>query len=129
MAMNLVRTGAALGIGVASEMLDPARIAPLSLAGQTIGYDAIVEAVAVVGGSVMQFMAPYTWPSVVDGLVTGGIALLGRRATQAVIARPATPIKVGGYMLPAARIAPNFSNVGSRPLVGNTTMPHREPLT
>lgn len=77
MAMNLVQAGSAGGVGLISGVLEsqPA----INLGGQSVAASMLAEIAAVAGGTVLQFVSPYTMPSVVDGLVDGGIALLARR--------------------------------------------------
>ena len=81
MAMNMVRTGTCAAAGVASGVLSSTQIQPLNLGGQVISWATIAEALALVGGAGMQFMAPFTAPNLADGLVDGGAALLAARAT------------------------------------------------
>lgn len=85
MQMNLARTGTVAGVGLVSGVLGSIKKAgvqtPLFLLGTTaITYDIAFEAVALVGGALLQFTSPNTLPDVVDGLVDGGAALLFRRA-------------------------------------------------
>lgn len=80
MPMNLVRSGGAAAVGLASGVLNPAVIAPLDLGGTQIGWDFVTEGVGLAAGSVLQIMSPFTAPDLVDGVVAGSIALLGRRA-------------------------------------------------
>lgn len=82
MAMNLARTGTAGVVGVASGILAPPTVAPLVIGGTTIQYATIAEGAALLVGAGLQLLAPFTMPSVADGLVDGGIALLARRGTQ-----------------------------------------------
>lgn len=93
MGMNFVRTGVSAGIGVASGAIaaQGTAIPPIALPGLgNVSVDAIVEGVAGIGGAALQLLAPMTLPSVVDGLVDGGLALLGRRVTFHAL-KPGTP--------------------------------------
>jgi hypothetical protein len=55
-------------------------VAPITITtGVTLEAGTILEAVALLGGAVIQMASPYTMPDVVDGLVDGGVALLLRR--------------------------------------------------
>jgi hypothetical protein len=101
--MNLARTGTAGVLGLASGALTPPTVAPIVIT-STMSVEAgtILEAVALVGGAVMQFASPYSVPDIVDGLVDGGVALLLRRggiwAMKAV--KPAAAY-LGAYAQPA----------------------------
>jgi len=77
--MNLVRTGAGVGVGVVDGFLEANT---LSLGTTVVSYGTIVEAVALIGGAVMQIMMPYSMPELADGLVDGGAALLAFRGTK-----------------------------------------------
>jgi hypothetical protein len=62
-------------------------VAPLVIGGTTIQYATIAEAVALLVGGGLQLLAPFTMPSVADGLVDGGISLLARRGTVFAMAQ------------------------------------------
>lgn len=84
MALNLIQVASAGAVGLASAMLEPPTLAPLVLGGQTVSYGFIAEGVGLVGGVAMQFLSPYTAPSIIDGVVDGSVALLARRITGMV---------------------------------------------
>ncbi|RJO60337.1 MAG: hypothetical protein C4542_09605 [Dehalococcoidia bacterium] len=77
--MHLVRTGSAAAVGVASGMLETSSMAPIVLGGFAITPAALVEGLALIGGGALQYFSPFTMPNIVDGVVDGGAALLGRR--------------------------------------------------
>lgn len=87
MAMNLLETGTAALVGLASGYATNHQDLTKPLLGDatkpdalgTVYADKAVELAALVGGAAMQYFAPFTYPSVADGLVAGGAALLGRR--------------------------------------------------
>lgn len=102
MAMQLARTATAGVVGAGSGVLGSGILAPLSLGGMTIGYDTILEVVALVGGAVMQFAAPRAAPNVADGLVDGGLALGARRLTVFALKRAGVAPAMFGYGSPYA---------------------------
>jgi len=106
--MNLVRTGLAAVVGVASGVAEPPTLQPLTLGTTHISYGTVVEAVALVGGAVMQFMMPFTLPSVADGLVDGSIALLASRGTKYGLAqmRPVAAAQFGAQQFGAQLVSP-----------------------
>lgn len=105
MAMNLARTGTAGVVGVASGVLSAkpeGLVDPLVIGGTTIQFATIAEGLALVAGAGLQLLAPFTMPSVADGLVDGGLALLARRGTVfAVKSTQAAPFATrAGYTMP-----------------------------
>jgi hypothetical protein len=136
MAMNLTRTGTALVLGAASGGLEPPTLKALTLGSTVISWSTVVEALGLVAGAGLQLMAPFTMPSVADGLVDGGIALLARRGTNYAItrARPTTttagmiaPFAYGQQVLPAANGAALYG--GIRPQVGAVSNVPKKTLT
>jgi len=107
MPMNMTRTASAGAIGVVSGVLSSPSVVkiPLDLGGTKISWGTVAEAVAVVGGSMAQYFMPFTAPNIVDGLVDGGIALLGRRGGEYAAAQLAGGT-AAGYAVSAARVAP-----------------------
>jgi hypothetical protein len=103
--MNLVHKGAAAAVGIASAAADNARMAPVSVGGQNVGISTIVELLAVVAGGVAQQFSPYMAPTAVDGIISGGLALVARRGTAHVLAQTASPMfaqRIGGqYVAPS----------------------------
>lgn len=84
--MKLMTTGAAAAVGLAAGYFaeNPGTAPLMGDASKpndlmTIHRDKAVELGALVGGALMQYMYPFTYPDVADGLVSGGAALLGRR--------------------------------------------------
>ena len=107
MQMNLARTGTVAGVGLVSGVLGSikksgAQPALFTLGSAVITYDVAFEAVALVGGALLQFTSPHTMPDVVDGLVDGGAALLFRRAGGWVGGQipGLSSYAVGGYAAP-----------------------------
>jgi len=82
MSFNLSRAGSAAVLGLASGVLEGPDISRLTLGENELSYGLVVEAVALVGGGMLQFVSPYTMPQVADGLVEGSLALLGRRGAE-----------------------------------------------
>ncbi len=131
MAMNLARVGTAAVLGLASGALTPnvkAGIPALQISADVaIEYGTILEAVALVGGAIMQFASPYSIPDVVDGLVDGGAALLMHRAGTFGM-KQAFPYAVGGYAS-AGRMANGYIggaspwNMAASPCVGAAARP------
>ncbi len=105
MAMNLARTGTALVLGAASGGVEPPTIQPLTLGTTVVSWSTVLEALGLVGGAALQVMAPFTMPSVADGLVDAGIALLARRGTNYAITRTRTgttaPFAYGQQVFPS----------------------------
>lgn len=78
--MNLVRTGVSATMGAISGGLATMANNTVPVPGiGTVTYDAIVEAAGLIVGGAVQWFAPNTMPSVIDGLVDGSAALLTRR--------------------------------------------------
>jgi len=121
MGMNLARTGVAGALGIGSGVLDPASgvVQPLMLGTTSVSYAAILEALGLVGGGILQFAMPYTMPDVADGLVDGGIALLAARGTKYAVAkmRPTTAGAAAAY-LGAQRVGALASGNGYGALTG-----------
>lgn len=122
MAMNLVRTGTAAGLGVASGVLsDEVRFPPVVIGETSISYGAIAEGVGVVIGAGLQFMSPFTTPNLADGLVDGGAALLGSRLTKWAMTQWAQPA-AGAYArrsMGATRVSPNLAGHQASPQIGS----------
>jgi hypothetical protein len=112
--MNLVKEGTAAVVGLASGALETQ--APVALGGQSFGVSTILEAVAFVGGTAMQFLSPYTAANIVDGAVDGSIALLGRRAGKWVMTQTGTPSAMIGGM--RAFNMPMLAGPGGRAMNG-----------
>ncbi len=120
MAMNIARTGTALGVGVVSGALTN-MVAGGPIASQpAITWGAVAEGVAFAGGLILSFAAPFTMPSVADGLTAGGAALLGKRVTEMVVPVPA-PAAFRAPLHAAQRISPAAvaGYGGPRPAVGS----------
>lgn len=132
MAMNLARTGIAGVVGVASGALFPETVAggpgikPIDIGGTKIGWDTVAEGVALVGGAAMQLLAPFTMPSIADGLVDGGLALLARRGTTLALKQ----VQASPYANPYAM--PNLAHraTAARGAVGGVSdLPNKVRLT
>lgn len=110
MAMQMVRTLSAGGLGIASSLGEPTsmlKLAPIDLAGTKLSWATIVEAAGLVVGAGLQFMAPFTMPNVADGLVDGGLALLAARGGRNFLKAPAAASMYGGYASHVAtRVSP-----------------------
>lgn len=138
MSMNLARTATSGVVGVGSGVLGSGILQPLNLGGMTIGYDAILEVTALLGGAVLQFAAPRTMPNVADGLVDGGLALGARRLTVFALKRTgvagaarfgyASPYSVGAGAQAYPMAAANGMSYG-RPSIGNIGIPTKNKLT
>lgn len=99
MAMQMVRSISALGLGGVSGVTEPTgmlKLAPIKLGDQSISWATIAEATGVVVGAGLQFMAPFTLPNVADGLVDGGLALLAARGARNFLKAPAAGAMYGG---------------------------------
>jgi len=116
MAMNMVRTGTCAVAGVASGVLSSGTIQPLNLGGQVVSWAAIAETVALLGGAALQFMSPFTAPSLADGLVDGGAALLAARATAWGMSQTQGNGNGNGAAALARRSSPLLAN---RPMTSN----------
>ncbi len=119
--MNLVRIGSAAVVGVASGALGQMATKPLMAEHpQLTSWSAIAEALALVGGGVLQFVSPFTMPDVVDGIVDGGIALVARRASDYVIGKTKAPAasyaaQAAGYLASGMGARGQMSNISGLP--------------
>ncbi len=87
MALELMKLGTEVVVGVADGLLDPPPtggfgVAPLNLGGRNISYGAVLEAASVLVGGGMQMLMPFTLPDIADGLLDAGIPLLAARLAR-----------------------------------------------
>ena len=86
MPMNLARTGTSLVLGAGDGALRASMPNPaFTLGAEPIHWHTVAEVVALLGGGVLQFMAPSTMPNIVDGAVAAAAALLASNVTGRLI--------------------------------------------
>ena len=120
MPLNLARSVTALVIGGGDGALRATMPTPaFTLGAEPIHWHLVAEAVALVGGGLMQFMAPYTLSNIVDGVVDGAAALLASNVTGRLIggAGATTPYLQARRGV-ASRVSPYGVSSSARPAVG-----------
>lgn len=123
MAFHVTRTLSSGALGLVSGGLNGGFVDPIKI-GTTnptvIQWATVAEAVGFVGGAMMQQFMPYTVPDIVDGVVDGAIALLGRRGAELVLKNTTGKVPVAPSMLPGINANPMLSAGWSRAQVGGT---------
>ncbi len=135
MALELMKLGTEVVVGVADGLLDPGGsigVAPLALGGQNISYGAVLEAASILVGGGMQMLMPFTFPDVADGLLDAGLPLFAARLTRHFTGKPgglaggatspmAAPMYPYSPAIQPAYASPQVSGwAGARASVGST---------
>lgn len=123
MALKIARVGTAAVLGAGdgalrSKMPNPA----FTLGAEPIHWHTVAEVFVLVGGAAMQFLAPYTFPDVVDGAVDGAAFGLASNVTGRLLGgAAATTPYLHATRGVASRVGPSaFSYYEGRPAVGTS---------
>lgn len=127
MAMNLARTGVAAAVGAGSGAVS--KPTQQFMIGTTaIPYSLAVEVAAAVVGAGLQFISPFTAPTIADGLVDGGIALLAARGVGRLM-NPPVAATMMGYRQMATRVSPELAGVRVGAQIGSVGTVRKVNLT
>ena len=86
MPLNLARTGTAIVLGAGDGALRGAALDPaFTLGTEPIHWHTVAELGVLLAGGLVQFMAPRTMPTIVDGAVDAAGALLASNVTGRLI--------------------------------------------
>jgi hypothetical protein len=128
MAMNLARTGVAAAVGAGSGAVS--KPTQQFMIGTTaIPYSLAVEVAAAVVGAGLQFISPFTAPTIADGLVDGGIALLAARGVGRLMNPPVAATMMGAYRQMATRVSPELAGVRAGAQIGSIGSVRKVSLT
>lgn len=133
MGIQLTRVISSGAIGAGSGVLGSGALGlkPITVMGQTFGYDTVLEVAALVGGAAIQMFMPYTMPEVVDGVVDAGVALGARRLTAHVMKKTSSSAAAAyGMGALGGRGAAYPMGAGfARPAIGNISTASKRKLT
>lgn len=129
MAMDLLRTGVAAAVGAGSGAVSkPTQ--HFEIGTTLIPYSLAVEVAAAVVGAGLQFISPFTAPTIADGLVDGGVALLAARGVGRLMNPPvATVPMMGAYRQMATRVSPELAGVRAGAQIGSVGSVRKVSLT